>query len=279
MVEREKSKFPDKKDMWYWILILILFIIGSFTYYYGSNKNVISHIGFGGTIVSILLALIAIIYSFYQSSTYENAIHKLDSSAKKIEESTTKLSHVSEIEIMMREFKEEVSSLQENLNVVKDTVGKVDDGITLMKQTFGENISVNSPSNGNFEEIFTQEYLDNFVQTTSKISLLLLLEAKNACEEGREMVLDKITKRFIKYVNKNDNPDEVSVQRFVNAAIGMISVYKQLGFFQISERTLNTCKIEKINSKLLKSIVNVENEISQDPSDELYTLVIAQKNK
>ena len=38
---------------------------------YGADKEVLSHVGFAGTIVSIVLAIIAIVYSYYQTFAQE----------------------------------------------------------------------------------------------------------------------------------------------------------------------------------------------------------------
>ncbi|QXE01743.1 hypothetical protein [Terribacillus sp. DMT04] len=63
--EKVKNSRIEKKDMGYWIVILVLIMVGQFTFFYGDKNDIVSHIGFGGTIVSILLAVVAIIYSFY----------------------------------------------------------------------------------------------------------------------------------------------------------------------------------------------------------------------
>lgn len=55
-----------KKDLGYWILILVLAIITILTWRLGDNPDVIGYLGFGGTIASILLAVVALIYSFFR---------------------------------------------------------------------------------------------------------------------------------------------------------------------------------------------------------------------
>lgn len=56
----------EKKDMGYWIVILVLVLIGVLTVKLGDNPDVIDYLGFGGTIASILLAVVALIYSFFR---------------------------------------------------------------------------------------------------------------------------------------------------------------------------------------------------------------------
>lgn len=47
--------------------MLFEYVVMEWTRVYGSNQDVVSHVGFAGTIVSIVLAVIAIIYSYYQT--------------------------------------------------------------------------------------------------------------------------------------------------------------------------------------------------------------------
>lgn len=61
-----------KKDHAIYGLILLLVAVSEYlifllTTQYGANVDVVSHVGFAGTILSIILALLAIIYSYYQS--------------------------------------------------------------------------------------------------------------------------------------------------------------------------------------------------------------------
>ena len=59
-----------KKDCLFIAMILLLsqYIIFQWTYNFGSDKNLLDHISFAGTIISIILAIVAIIYSFIQAA-------------------------------------------------------------------------------------------------------------------------------------------------------------------------------------------------------------------
>jgi hypothetical protein len=49
------------------LVMLFEYIVIEWTRAYGSNTDMVSHVGFAGTIVSIVLAVVAIIYSYYQN--------------------------------------------------------------------------------------------------------------------------------------------------------------------------------------------------------------------
>ncbi|WP_376882698.1 hypothetical protein [Aeromonas salmonicida] len=55
------------------ITVLIQFIIQASAWLYGGNSGALGYLSFAGTAVSIILAVLAIIYSFLQSSAQEKS--------------------------------------------------------------------------------------------------------------------------------------------------------------------------------------------------------------
>ncbi|PFY27957.1 hypothetical protein [Bacillus toyonensis] len=88
---QELHEWVEKKDLAYWLIIIILFAVSTYTYKYSTNENVIAHWGFAGTIVSIILAIIAIVYTFFDNFTSKSSHQKLEESADKIKDITQKL--------------------------------------------------------------------------------------------------------------------------------------------------------------------------------------------
>ncbi|MET3291834.1 UNVERIFIED_CONTAM: flagellar biosynthesis chaperone FliJ [Brevibacillus sp. OAP136] len=129
-----------KKDLCYIIAILICVIVSIFTIKLGDNQNVINYFGFAGTLISIILAVVALIYSFYQSSTYENSTSKLDNSANKIEEATLKLESVSDIKEVTSELQETYTQLNMKVHEIQNIIKTVDKGISEFAITVKENL-------------------------------------------------------------------------------------------------------------------------------------------
>src|ERR1700739_2024082 len=48
------------------LLMLAEYVLIGWTQNYGADHDVLSHVGFAGTIVSMILGVVAIIYAFYQ---------------------------------------------------------------------------------------------------------------------------------------------------------------------------------------------------------------------
>ncbi len=100
-----------------WIMaIIIICLLQLLIHYYSvqvmSGSEVINYVSFAGTIVSIILAVLAIVYSFYQSFTQQNnvdsiarEVEKLKKTAKSINESSDLIGTAAEcLPKMLREL-------------------------------------------------------------------------------------------------------------------------------------------------------------------------------
>lgn len=81
----------EKKDLLYWLIILCLGAISCLTFQYSGNKNAVSHWGFAGTIVSIILAVVAIGFTLFQTLASNLSSEKIAVSADKIEKASNGL--------------------------------------------------------------------------------------------------------------------------------------------------------------------------------------------
>ncbi|WP_313469271.1 hypothetical protein [Lysinibacillus sp.] len=123
--DKTLTSWIKKKDLIYWLLIICLGTISLFTFRYKDATEVISHWGFAGTIVSIILAVIAIGFTLFQTLTSELSSEKIAKSAKKISIVTNKLdtqSLVESSEIMKEaaEFlKKELVDIKSNLVTIR----------------------------------------------------------------------------------------------------------------------------------------------------------------
>ncbi|MBU8690940.1 hypothetical protein KM918_27020 [Priestia megaterium] len=288
----KNDKFPTRKDMTYWIIILILFMVGSFTVYYGSNKDMVSHIGFGGTIVSILLAVIAIIYSFYQSSTYESTTYKLDTSAQKIEEATKQLSDVSEIKTVLESFKGEVKEINESIIDLKGISNNIGNGVNSMKEsfentktTFFESFNPISPKHVEVDEIdFSTNYFIKMLDNGGNFPLFTLALANQAhINKISKVNLRQYNKIYMKFLMGGKQADlgKDIHEAFRNIQFGMLSAYKSSRFVDIDFVEDDFIQINDINENLSQAIVHKVESLNdeQDGDKPLYDFLLTMKNK
>lgn len=125
--DKTLTSWIKKKDLLYWLLIVCLGTISLFTFRYKDATEVISHWGFAGTIVSIILAVIAIGFTLFQTLSSNLSSEKIADSALRIESVSKnldyeKLSKSSEI------MNESATYLKEQLPLLKKEIEELKKG-------------------------------------------------------------------------------------------------------------------------------------------------------
>jgi len=79
LAEFRSKRFGFSTLLIIFIVIESQYIIESWVVGYGNNKDVVSNISFAGTIVSIILAVLAIVYSYYQNFSQQRDAYNIAS--------------------------------------------------------------------------------------------------------------------------------------------------------------------------------------------------------
>lgn len=103
-------KWIEKKDLVYWLIILITVWLLNSNYH-----TTLSQWAFAGTIISIILAVLAIIYSFDQSSTTLYSTRKLEETTEEIRAITEVLKETS-INDFFINLEQKIESLDKNID-------------------------------------------------------------------------------------------------------------------------------------------------------------------
>ncbi|CEO04823.1 Uncharacterised protein [[Clostridium] sordellii] len=138
-----------KKDMAYWFVILLFFIIFWVSSYLYNDTDLVSYIGFSGTIVSIFLGIIAIIYSYFQTSdnayTQKELSKTLDELNKASTNITTSVDKFSSLESKVLSLSADLKNTLDIINVMredlKDNFEKTNKNIESVIQTHTINSS------------------------------------------------------------------------------------------------------------------------------------------
>lgn len=157
-----------RKDLVYVILILVFIIINSFVGENTDNKDLIAYIGFSGTITSILLGVIAIIYSFFQS--YENSSSKdsLSEQLKRLHNVVDNLEigvdSIVEVADTIHEIKKEIDHLKESMNSFQNSLDSIENSLELKENSWtnttskSNQLEYNYKSSGGENERWTFKY-------------------------------------------------------------------------------------------------------------------------
>ena len=106
------EKFPTSKDYKYWIIGMAILVLYFSTKNLAANDKVVEFAGFAGTIASILLAIIAIIYSYQQTNQ----------SSKNYTDTQVLLNSISERVNGIGELKVEIANSNMGITDIKKTL-------------------------------------------------------------------------------------------------------------------------------------------------------------
>lgn len=125
----KKQKFSTRE----WCLViailsLVQFFIHWVSYQFGGSPNALGYISFAGTLVSIMLGLIAIIYSFVQSISQNTSVIEI---RDQVERLIVAGGEISESGRIIHSASQEVNEL------VGDLVSKVTENTSTTKEAFG----------------------------------------------------------------------------------------------------------------------------------------------
>jgi len=101
------------RDMFYITVYLLSIIVLVMTVKIETGSEVIDYVGFAGTLISILLALVAIIYSFFQSYLNQSSTSRLSETVNKVEESFKNV----------ESYENNIKSMESALNISIEEIG------------------------------------------------------------------------------------------------------------------------------------------------------------
>lgn len=123
---------PDLKGWKNTALVILGFlVIWQFTSVHASNKSVVSHLSLGSTLISIVLSVIAILYTLYQSTASTAQADRLNAASFQLNDSANKIGQ------SMREFdqvKIEVSTLVSASQAVTEQAQRLGDAVHSIEQ-------------------------------------------------------------------------------------------------------------------------------------------------
>lgn len=177
------------------IVVLIAVLIFSYAFY--TEKKVLDFISLASALVSIILAVITIIYSFVVNSQTAGQIDKLTKTSKSLQTASTKA--VESAEVMKNaaqqvlnasaSYKDTADSLQKNIQTILDTILHVDQTAEKLLIAHG----LNNISNSNaLADTMTSDMVDNFVKLSSQRGNVLMYACIKACDQNKSLLLDSI---------------------------------------------------------------------------------------
>lgn len=248
-------KWVGKKDLIYWLLMLSMIIIFLTVFYFVGDEQLVSYFGFAGTIVGMILAIIALIYSFSQSITLGSAHSRLEDSAKKIEYFSSKIEKLDVLDNLSDEIEKSIESLKINVDSINSTVDQLAYTLTsdlrMQTNTINENFKALSESINPTRDDNEVPQLKWFLNSVHQ-SLLITLKILTICYERNEIIN---INEVCDWIDKNNlsifkNPSELET---LTAVISYLGFFLQNGWLSV-EGDFNDTKINNIKEELFNAV-------------------------
>lgn len=203
------TSWIEKKDLLYWLLIICLGTISLFTFRYKNATEVISHWGFAGTIVSIILAVVAIGFTLFQTLSSNLSSEKITVSAEKIEEATLNLDSKTLSE-SSRIMNEAATLLKEKMFIIEDKLNSINNAQEAMNEIAATGIGQIYNSNNKLDsdsEINIENFVDNVLPYLPSFPQLFVYTHFKVTMNDIEItpkLRDEFTKTLSNYELEND---------------------------------------------------------------------------
>jgi uncharacterized membrane protein YciS (DUF1049 family) len=269
------------------IIILVAIIVFLITHKYGSDNEIVSHVGFAGTLISIILAVIAIIYTFYQSSMYQSSTMKLDQSAEKIKELTNKIElnintlsedvkSVGELRNVVKTFEHSVDNFNEMASSINTGVVMVNRKIDVLGNAYFDNLKTSNLSNSTHSHV---EYSYSLEHTIEIISGLHPIQIANLYYILLAKTKD-INVNFVHFnfwiLGKNEHNDERDreILDSIHFIYGTMSIFTRIGAVELEFINTNEHEVYSISQvfseALIVAIRNLKNSGEKENESLVY---------
>lgn len=169
------------------ILTLIGIIVFSNAFY--GNRNVLDFVSLASALISIILAVVTILYSFYSNSQSAGQVEILNNAAKTVEKATLS-------------YSESAESLQDNIKKIIDTVNRVEKktdqiiGMTSESASgFGKNNNFRY-LNGDLKNFDIDLYVNSYINTTSPLGIMAMYACIKSKDINKTWNLNLLTNDF-----------------------------------------------------------------------------------
>lgn len=177
--------------------IVVLIAVVIFSYAFFSDKKVLDFMSLASALVSIILAVITIIYSFVINSQTAVRIDKLTQTSESLQtsandaiESAKDMKNAAQqVFNASASYKDTADSLQKNIQTILDTILHVDQTAEKLLMAQG----LNNISNSNaLADTMTPDMVKNFVKLSSQRGNVLMYACIKACDQNKPLLLDSI---------------------------------------------------------------------------------------
>lgn len=162
----------------YYASILTLLGIVVFSNAFYGNRNVLDFVSLASALISIILAVVTILYSFYSNSQSAGQIETLKKAANSVEEATLS-------------YSESAESLQENIRKIIDAVNRVEKKTDQIMGMQSGSISVTGEGTNNHLINFDlNAYIKGYIELASPVGIVAMYACIKSKDKKKDWNLD-----------------------------------------------------------------------------------------
>ncbi|MCW7493026.1 hypothetical protein ND861_11720 [Leptospira sp. 2 VSF19] len=235
----------ERKDLVYVTLLMLLLNLILFTKDFYQNPKIFEAIGFLSSVISIVLSILAIIYTFFQNFHSSSAIEEINNSSK----------NLADISIKINETMKFVQNASENLNtelenkfsgVKKDiddvTRKAISDSFKDIIKYNNEDISINSKDYKNI--------IERFIQFNSKFNVKKMLMEIEILSTTTETTFEKLQEQMVNLVEDNELTEDHKLTTGMGFFLCFIELLSILNIYSYRV-TQKGVKFEKGNNDII----------------------------
>ncbi|MDA0697229.1 MAG: hypothetical protein O2793_12565 [Proteobacteria bacterium] len=222
-----------------WLLIILLimivqFIVQCIAFLYAGSGSALNYISISGTIVSIVLALLAIIYSYFQSASQVNTSASLNTQIEKL------ISIVDKVKESKNDFSDELKNL-ENIRE------KIESSISIQLSSHSKVAEI-SETLDNFLENNITHYSSNsetdkfsrLVSEGSTLVHLVLLVLHKSIKAGIafKKIFPEICIPLIDELDKKLEEQKISEDFYQGGILAILNLFVALGIVEVEDESL-----------------------------------------
>ena len=228
---KEEKGFSRRE--WFFVIFIIMltqFIVQFIAFIYAGNSSALGYISISGTIVSIILALLAIIYSYYQSTSQANSSSSLNSQIDKL------IGIVDKVKTDKSDFSHELEQLS-------DIREKIDSTFTLQKVSHAQVRELT----GTIDELRNNRLSDSYQKDADSdqfsklviegdnlihLTLILIYYASTVGVEFKN-IWSELSKPTVQALHKGQASPEL-LEFYKGSISSVMTVLKALDFIEIT---------------------------------------------
>lgn len=276
-----KIHFLKRISGWHYvyvILILILTIVGIVAYYYSGKKDFVSLVSFAATISSIILSVLAIIFTVVSGES-TNRLRDGMFDLQRIPDEVSKAinSTINSLQQSTRDMRTSTAENKEaTVNLTRELDVKIQQLEVHLQQKLKEHstqlaminelVSKNKPSSnsGNTPNVSSSNVasFEDFVSVTSYYSLLLLKVIDRYCKNRQTSQKEPVVQISILSQKINKGVADYGIDMYIIACIVLLDAMRYIRYSPVVE-SLTHVKFVSINDNL---IIKVDEELKKRDS-------------